>query len=346
MENQKTIYGPLGVLRSSALLVIYSLLIFFYFHYSSHTSEGNSILFDVGLSTYVFYFIAGVIISVWMALSSSFTRQVLMAAGVLLVLDVIAWFVPFGFVPLGMALLIPLSFLFSLLIISLIVFHVTKPLENKPKLVSVISVSLFLLLVPVVYANYTDFVVKGVIVYKNNSMFDSIEECNAYLSPIRQNNCRKDWTAMHDRWDLDEKTKNINLNQTLNPVAGSDNYQYFPHENISDVRIGTGDVARYNDKAVVNVLSAVIEGKTYDNPSTPNNPTITNAFKNYKVALNTSVESYNSYVFGIIGMKVGGVRKITFKTSEGFWFTGVEPMILAPKDQDVTYTVELVSLEK
>jgi hypothetical protein len=143
-----------------------------------------------------------------------------------------------------------------------------------------------------------------------------------------------------------EKTKNINLIPNQKAVTGSDNYQYFPTENISDIKIGTGEVARYDDKAIVNILSATINGKIYDHPKKSERTNTDEIYNNFEVNLNTSVESYKSYALGVIGMKVGGVRKINFKTPGGFWFSGTDPMVSVGNNEMVSYTVELVSIKK
>ncbi len=347
MENNKIFTNPLSILRGCALLLIYSLVSFFYFHYRSHTSDGHAIeFFDVDFATYVFYFIASVIISIWMGLSSSFNKQVFKVAGILIVVDIVACFIPAYFVPWGLAFFPTLVCILILFIFALIVFNITKPLTDKLTVSTVVAALLFFILCPVIYMNYHDLSVKGKIIYKNNAMFDSLDECDAYIYLVRRNDCKKDWTNTHDKWVLQEMTNNVNLDPSLEAVPGSANYQYFPSENIVDVKIGTGELARYNEKAVINVLGVDIKGKTYDSSTMPNNPTLTNMFKNFKINLNTNIESYDSYALGVIGMKVGGVRKITFKTSEGYWFTGVEPMILVDDGESVTYKVELVSVSK
>lgn len=342
MENQKILSNPLAVLRGCALLLVYSLISFLYFHYSSHTSEGRAIeFFDIETSTYVFYFIVGLIISVWMARSTSFNKQVLKTTGILIVLDIVAWFIPVGFVTWGLAFLPALIFLLILFAIATIIYNLTRPLINKPAATVTVAILLFIILCPLVWLNYNDLSVKGVIIYKNNSMFDSIEECSAYIYPVRENDCKKDWTAMHDRWNLYERTKNINLDPSLKPVAGSNNYQYFPSENITDIKTGAGKIAKYGDKAVVKILSGVINGKTFDTVAMSQNYS-GNKRETRSINLNTSVESYDSYALGVIGMKVGGIRKITFKT-DGFWINGD---MLVKNGDPVTYTIELVSLEK
>lgn len=345
METNKIFSSPIAILRGCLLFLTYSLISFLYFRYSSHTSDGHSIeFFDIDLSGYIFYFIICIIISVRMGLSQSFNKEIGSAFIILLIMDLVAWFIPAGFGSYGMALFPALITVSILFIVSLIIYNTTKPLSDKQRLSTILSIILFLILSPVVYANYNDLSVKQKIIYKNNSMFDSIGECNAYIYPVRENDCRNDWTAMHDRWNLQEKTRNSNLDANLKPVLGSENYQYFPSENILDIKVGVGSTAKYNDTATIKIISAIVKGITYNQA----NLIPTGWFgktNEYNLSLNTDVEEYNSYVLGIIGMKVGGVRKITFKTSQGFWFDN-DKGILINKNEFVSYTIELISLNR
>jgi hypothetical protein len=346
METKKIFSNPLAIFRGIALFFIYSLISFFYFHYSSHASDGHAIeFFDIDLSSYVFYFVICIIISIRMGLSLSFNKEILRAFEILLVLELVAWFIPVGFGSYGMAFLPALIIILILFAISFVIYNITKLFQDNNQLTTITLIVLFLLLCLVVYANYNDLSVKQKIIYKNNSMFDSLEECNAYIYFTREKDCKNDWTAMHNRWNLQEQTRNINLNANLSLVSGSENYQYFPSENILDIKIGSGQVAKYNDVATVKILNALVNGKTYDQASTISTGWFGKTGGEYQLNLNTGVEEYNSYALGIIGMKVGGIRKITFKTSRGFWFSNEEG-ILVNKNEPVSYTVELVSLDK
>ena len=148
--------------------------------------------------------------------------------------------------------------------------------------------------------------------------------------------------------DLRTTLSNINLVYGQKIDLNSGNYSFFPQENIKDVKIGTGEVAKYGDKAVVNISSVLMRGNIYNDPWVPAGKHIVgggDAYFNHKINLNTTIDSYESYALGVIGMRVGGIRKITFITSGGFWFLGAGPDAISIKDKEsVTYTVELVSL--
>lgn len=350
--NNGTFSKPLAILRGCALLLIYSTIFFFLFFYG-HSNEGVGFIrnvFSVEFPGYYFYFFVCLVISVWMAKSSSFNKQLLKVSGILIALDILALFIPAGFTSLGIVLVPALICTFFLFAVAVLIYNISKTLSGRSKISTVLAVIVFLVLCPVVYANYNDLSVRQKIIYKNNSMFDSIEECNAYFYSVRENDCKKDWTTMHDRWDLSEVKQDSNLVYGQTADTNSDNYKFFPKENIKDIVVGTGEVAKIDNTAIINVQSANIRSKIYSNLiSIKSRMADPGTFQNKVMQMyNTYVTTADeySYSLGIIGMKVGGIREITFKSGTDFWFNGVKPAILIKANELVTYRVELLSLVK
>jgi len=193
---------PIEILKIFALLVVCSAVSFVHFYYRSHTNEGIGFGFNITVATYSLYLIVSLIVSLWMVHSKSFNKQVLKVSGILIGLNIVAWLVPLPFVPLGWLLFSPFIVTLIIFAIAAVVHNVTKPLIDKPTLSAVIAILLFIILCPLVWANYHDLSVKEIIVEKENSMFESIEECDEYLSPIRQLDCREGWRTLHSRWNL------------------------------------------------------------------------------------------------------------------------------------------------
>jgi len=185
---------------------------------------------------------------------------------------------------------------------------------------------------------------------KNNQMFDSIEECNAYIFSIRKNDCKRDWTILRDRRALEKESNFLNqikehqsFDVNLKLVPESENFQYFPPKNIDDIKIGNGLVARYGDTVTIKKLGAVINGKNYSQEDLISRNMKYFGERDLKLSLDI-LPDYDSYILGVIGMKVDGIRKITFKTS-GFWIDSTE-RILVKEGEPLSYIVELVSLKK
>lgn len=350
--NNGTFSKPLAILRGCALLLIYTTIFFFLFFYG-HSNEGLGFIrnvFSVEFPGYYFYFFVCLAISVWMAKSSSFNKQLVKIGGILIGLDILSLLIPAGFTSLGIVLFPALICTLFLFAVAALIYSASKTLSDRFKLSIVLAIIVFLVLCPVVYATYNDLSVRQKIIYKNNSMFDTIQECNAYFYSVRENDCKKDWTAMHDRWDLEAVKQDSNLVYGQTVDANSGNYNFFPKENIKDIVVGTGEVAKIDNTAIINVQSANIRGKTYSNlisiKSRQADPGI---FENKVMQMyNTYVTTADeySYSLGIIGMKVGGIREITFKSGTDFWFNGVKPAILIKANEPVTYRIELLSLVK
>jgi len=336
IENKKL----LNITKGSLVLFIYSILSFFYFHYKSHDSSGHYLSFDFKLSDYIFYLVICFAVLFWILRGQDINKKILKSSATLLIFGIIAGLIRFGI----------LSYLFPIAIIVLILLVIIGIIHNLVNLIAnndillkfMASISCILLLV-FIYANYNDLSIKQKIIYKNNSMFDSIEECSQYIYSVRQKDCQKDFTDTHNRWFLQQ---NINLVPRQDIDLSSGNYEYFPKENLTDVKIGEGDMAKYGDIAIVNILSANINGKIYSDLKLWHTISESDPYRNAEVKLNEAPGLFEMYATGVIGMRVGGVRYIKFKIPQSFWFEGIENSFVVKPEDLIIYTVELVSLKK
>lgn len=347
---QKTFFGLTSptYLRAIILLLIYTSIFFFVFYYG-HSNTPNEIEFFWS-QNYVLYFLVALTVSIWRSVSQSFYKQLLKVIGVLLFIDLVAMFVPAGFGSLGEVFIYFQIYALPILITSLVIFYLTSFLINWTKALIVLNILFLIPLIFFIYANNHDLGVKNDVQYQNNSMFDSIDKCSAYIYKVREDYCRRDYIELQRRFDLEavNNDKNLIYGQTID--TDSENYKFFPKENIKDIVVGTGEVAKIDNTAVINVQSANIRGHIYSNlvsvKSKMADPgTFTNKVMKMYNTYVTTADEY-SYSLGMIGMKVGGIREITFKSGTNFWFRGVRPAILIKANEPVTYRVELLSLVK
>lgn len=357
--QQNTISSIL--IRCLALVLVYSGIVFFCFDYRSAPVLGidGFTLTSLNLSTYIFYLIICLGLAIWMSKSPDFIRQLWKLSKIILAIVAILSFIPAGFGTLGMMLWGQTVMLAILFTVSIGVYISTKKLLQLNRIIAaIIGTLLFIALVPIIYADGNDLLVKQKLLTGNhlfglNNSYDyvfvSIDECDGYIYNVRKNACRNDKMA-HDvaSAELEQEkflSSNINLVVKQGLSDGSENYPNFPPQNISDVKIGMGDVAKYGDKVVLNILSANVDGKTYDNLINYDH-ILPKPFENIQGVL--SLESirgddFKSYLLGVIGMKIGGVRKITFKSVTGYW---LESDVSVKGGQSATFTIELVSIAK
>jgi len=270
----------------------------------------------------------------------------------LLILAVVAilTFIPVGFGTLGMFFWGQMTEITIVFILAAGVYAVTQKLSMLGR-GSLLTLGLLLLILStgVAYADSNDLLVKqdlltGDHLFGINNSYDyvfvSIDKCDAYLYSARRNACRSD-KIVHEAESkkVDQEmflSQNINLVSGQNLPAGNENYPYFPMGNISDVKIGDGAVAKYGDNATFTILSSTVDGKTDD--SAPSRP-----IQGILSLETIKGDDFYSYRLGVIGMRVGGVRKVTFKTRMGYW---LDRDTSIKGGQSATFTIELVSTAK
>jgi hypothetical protein len=240
----------------------------------------------------------------------------------------LSFFIPVGWITLGFVLL---AYYIGFMIILLSSYFLSKIIDftfTTERSFVLTKIMFIIILTTLLVLIHKDLTVKKDLRYNTNSIFKTIEECDSYVLPKREQDCRNSWTETHKRWRLQNLTANINLNSNLEKVAGSNNYQYFPEENIKDIKIGSGKLAEYGDIVKVRTIEAVLnDGSKYFVDDL------------LELKISAGIAEYYSYVFGVVGMRTGGIREITFKTN-GFWF---KSGVLAKGK--IMYTIELVSID-
>ena len=199
--------------RSSWLLVLvplsFSILSIFYLfgaHYRSHNSNGNALLFDLDSSTYLWHAVLLGVASILAYRHPDRIFRSLFTVGLVLYgiksIPFFLWSGPFAFIATWPLLLfIALSIVVLYGSAKLILIAVDR--GSMSLLVGLLVVTVGVS-AAAAYINVNDFAVKQRIIYKNNSMFETIEECSDYIFPKREQDCRRDFTEMHDRWKRQE----------------------------------------------------------------------------------------------------------------------------------------------
>ena len=102
---------------------------------------------------------------------------------------------------------------------------------------------------------------------------------------------------------------------------------------IEDQRIGTGTVAKTGDKLSMNYKGSLLNGEVFDQ-SYGRGP--------FAFSLGAG-EVIKGWDRGIVGMKVGGKRKLTIPASLGYGETGSPPKI--PGGATLVFEVELLEVQ-
>jgi len=96
---------------------------------------------------------------------------------------------------------------------------------------------------------------------------------------------------------------------------------------------GSGDSAKDGDKVEIHYTGSFPDGKKFDS-SLDRNQTFS-----FKLGAGQVIKGFD---MGILGMKVGGKRKITIPSDLGYGSRGAGTVI--PPDQDLVFEIELISV--
>jgi hypothetical protein len=107
-----------------------------------------------------------------------------------------------------------------------------------------------------------------------------------------------------------------------------------PTLGIEDVIVGTGDAAAAGDRVSVHYTGTLADGTEFDSSRKRNRP--------FEFALGVG-QVIKGWDQGVVGMKVGGRRKLTIPSPLGYGARGQPPII--PADATLLFDVELVALE-
>jgi FKBP-type peptidyl-prolyl cis-trans isomerase len=100
----------------------------------------------------------------------------------------------------------------------------------------------------------------------------------------------------------------------------------------TDITVGTGAIAANGDTVTVNYVGTLTNGTKFDSSYDRNQP-IT-----FTLGAHTVIAGFEQ---GIVGMRVGGKRKLTIPPSLGY---GINPQGSIPGNSTLIFEVDLVSI--
>lgn len=316
------------------MLLVYSVSSFFYFHYSSHTSDGHSIFFDFGFLNYVFYLIVCLMIVCWMSRSSSFNKQLWKQSVTLMIFGVVTSVIPIGMATIGIVLLPTIAVILILFIVAGLIYNILEPIAGNRNLLLIIAVLSAAILLPLVYGNLNDLSLKGKVIYLNNSMFTDIKGCDGFLSPFRRQDCRKDYYRMYGY------RQNTSDNDQVSSKFSSDQ--------VRSIKVGGGDVANEYNIAHIRISQIEVNGNVSQPRSQTHILPELYGMPDDRIELRLEKGWYHdvedAFILGIVGMRVGGVRDITFAAPKSWTITEADSPIVIRAGDSVTFRIELLSV--
>ena len=103
---------------------------------------------------------------------------------------------------------------------------------------------------------------------------------------------------------------------------------------IEDVKVGTGSAVKKEDIITVNYVGALLDGTKFDSSYDRDTPFVT------KIGVGAVIQGGDE---GMIGMKVGGKRKLTIPSKLGYGETGAGRLI--PPHAGLIFEVELLEIK-
>lgn len=130
-----------------------------------------------------------------------------------------------------------------------------------------------------------------------------------------------------------QSTNNVIITPTLNKATKSGTMTTTDGLKIEDEIIGTGAEAKSGDTVTVNYLGTLENGKKFDSSYDRNQPFTT------QIGVGQVIKGWDE---GIVGMKVGGKRKLTIPPALGY---GSQDMGSIPPNSTLIFEVELLGVK-
>jgi len=102
---------------------------------------------------------------------------------------------------------------------------------------------------------------------------------------------------------------------------------------IEDTKIGTGAAAKLGDTVTVHYTGRLTDGKKFDSSLDRNEPFV------FKLGAGEVISGWDQ---GVVGMKVGGKRKLTIPPALGYGANGVGPI---PPNATLVFDIELLAVK-
>ncbi len=102
---------------------------------------------------------------------------------------------------------------------------------------------------------------------------------------------------------------------------------------IEDLKVGTGEEAKTGNNVSVHYVGTLTNGQKFDSSRDRNEP-----FE-FQLGAGMVIQGWDK---GVVGMKVGGLRKLTIPPEMGYGKMGYPPVI--PPNSTLVFEVELVGV--
>ena len=140
------------------------------------------------------------------------------------------------------------------------------------------------------------------------------------------------WSSQMSTKNSDQTNAPLNLNfdvQNATPKAAP-----ITDLRIEDIKQGTGSAVAAGDTITVNYIGTLLDGSKFDSSYDRNQPFTT------QIGVGNVIEGWDQ---GLLGMKVGGKRKLTVPPSMGY---GSQPAGSIPPNSVLIFETELLNVEK
>lgn len=136
---------------------------------------------------------------------------------------------------------------------------------------------------------------------------------------------------------LQNQSENVHNSPTISPsnVPAAIASQSFPDGlKVEDYKIGTGSAVKTGDKITINYIGALENGQKFDSSYDRGKPFET------QIGVGLVIKGWDE---GIIGMQVGGQRRLIIPASLGYGSTGVAGVI--PPNSTLIFDVKLEGIK-
>lgn len=135
-----------------------------------------------------------------------------------------------------------------------------------------------------------------------------------------------------DAYKQNQTAVNKNTNQTI--TTKKDVPMDVAELKIEDTVEGTGSAVKSGDTVVINYTGTLLDGTKFDSSYDRNQPFET------QIGVGQVIEGWDK---GVVGMKVGGKRKLTIPSSMGYGSRGAGSVI--PPNAGLIFEVELMGIK-
>lgn len=132
---------------------------------------------------------------------------------------------------------------------------------------------------------------------------------------------------------IDLDTPNVNPIPSPATDNATDSAKNYPGFKVEDLKIGTGSAVKSGDKIKINYIGTLVDGKKFDSSYDRGQPFET------QIGVGQVIKGWD---LGVLGMKVGGKRKLTIPPELGYGEKGAGEVI--PPNATLIFEVELVAI--